>query len=90
MAKKMIDCYGFEAISAFFHRKKLETYKLRKTDDGTVYMCFHEAAKTPVHRIDVAPDGSTRVMWAYGKWSEAENLQYVPINQDLEIEVADE
>ena len=87
MARKQIDCYGFEAASEFFGIKKLQSYLVKKTDDGTVYTCFREEPKRPVHRIDVAPDGSTRLMCAYGKWSEAENLQYVPINESLEIEV---
>ena len=81
-----IDCYGFEATSEFFRRKKLEVFMLKKMDDGTVFMCFEDEPKKPIHRLDVAPDGSSRVMWAYGKWSEAENLVYRPINDTMEIE----
>ena len=53
-------------------------------------VAHHEAARCPVHLLDIAPDGSTRLMWAFGKWSEMENLQYVPINQELIVEVDDQ
>ena len=56
MARKQIDCYGFEAASEFFGIKKLQSYLVKKTDDGTVYTCFREEPKRPVHRIDVAPE----------------------------------
>ena len=61
----------------------VEAFMVRKMDDGTTYVCYHKAPRCPIHRIDIAPDGSTRVMWAFGKWSEAENLQYVLAMSDI-------
>ena len=54
-----------------------------------MYECFGPGAKRPVHRIDRDPDGCVRVMWAYGKWSEAEDLAYVPINETMMIDRED-
>ena len=90
MRKILIDQYGFESTSQWYHRRRLEAYKVKKMDDGTVFSCFHESARCPVHRLDIAPDGSTRLMWAFGKWNEMENLQYAPINQELIVEVDDQ
>ena len=77
--KIQIDCYGFEAASEHFQKRKLEAY-LIKNDGGIVYACFGTGEMRPIHRIDKDPDGCVRVMWAYGKWEEAEDLDYVPIN----------
>ena len=87
MARKQIDCYGFEAASEYFGIKKLKEYLIRKAADGAVYMCFHDTEERPIHRVDIASDGSTRVMWAYGRWDDAEDLEYVPINDTLEVEI---
>lgn len=83
--KIQIDCYGFEATSEHFQKRKLEAY-LVKEDGGIVYACFGTGEKRPIHRIDKDPDGCVRVMWAYGRWEEAEDLSYVPINETIEIE----
>ena len=50
-----------------------------------MYCCFGTGARRPIHRIDRAPGGEVRVMWAYGGWDEAETLRYVPINETMEI-----
>ena len=86
--KVQIDCYGFEAASELFQKRKLATF-LVKEIDGVVYECFGPGAKRPVHRIDRDPDGCVRVMWAYGRWDEAEDLAYVPINETIMIERED-
>ena len=83
--KVLIACYGFEATSEHFQKRKLEAY-LVKNDGGIVYACFSTEAKRPIHRIDKDPDGCVRVMWAYGRWDEAEDLAYVPINETLTID----
>lgn len=83
--KVQIDCYGFEAGSEGFQRRRLEAY-LIKTDGGVVYACFGKGDSRPIHRIDKDPDGCVRVMWAYGKWNEAESLSYIPINETMNIE----
>ena len=79
-----IDCYGFEATSQFFKRKELDAH-LMKRIDGILYVCFGGEEMRPIHRLDKDEHGSVRIMWAYGRWDDAENLAYVPINQTLEI-----
>ena len=79
-----IDCYGFEATSQFFKRKELDAH-LMKRIDGILYVCFGDEEMRPIHRLDKDEHGSVRLMWAYGRWDDAENLSYVPINQTLEI-----
>ena len=83
--KVQIDCYGFEATSEGFQKRKLEPY-LVKNDGGIIYACFCGGEMRPIHRIDHDPDGCVRVMWAYGRWAEAETLSYVPINETLMVE----
>lgn len=79
-----IDYYGFEATSEFFKRKELDA-RLMKRVDGILYVCFGNDENRPIHRLDKDENGSVRLMWAYGKWDEAESLRYIPINQTMEI-----
>ena len=45
------------------------------------------AAFSSAHsRLDRDEPGSVRLMWAYGKWDEAESLRYIPINDTMEID----
>ena len=44
------------------------------------------AAFSSAHsRLDKDEHGSVRLMWAYGKWEDAESLRYIPINDTMEI-----
>lgn len=86
--KVQIDCYGFEASSEHFLRRRLEAF-LVKESGGIVYACFGKGTSRPIHRIDHDPDGCVRVMWAYGRWTEAESLAYIPINETMTIERED-
>ena len=86
--KVQIDCYGFEAASEHFQKRKLHTFLVKETD-GVVYECFGPGTMRPVHRIDRDPDGCVSVMWAYGDWGEAEDLAYVPINETIMIDRED-
>lgn len=78
--KRQIDCYGFESTSEFYRRRVLPTH-LAKTVDGVIYECFSDAPLRPIHRLDVAPDGSYRVTWAYGAWADADALEYIPLDR---------
>ena len=42
--KVQIDCYGFEATSEHFQRRKIEAF-LVKEDGGIVYACFGTGEK---------------------------------------------
>lgn len=79
-----IDCYGFEATSQFFRRKELDAHLMKRTD-GILYVCFGDEERRPIHRLDRDEHGNVRLMWAYGRWDEAESLSYVPINRTMEI-----
>ena len=81
-----IDCYGCEATSEFFKRRKLDSHLLKKEDDGTVYECFGRGAMRPIHRISRDGDGTWRVGWAWGAWEDRAELEYVPLDETLEIE----
>lgn len=83
-----IDCYGFDATSVHFQRRKLLPYIIK--NDGTAhYICFSNDEKRPIHRIiQVADSGETIIEWAYGEWDDAEILTYYPINETLEVENA--
>ena len=78
-----IDQYGFEATSEYFHRRKLQPYRIAESGTAT-YLCFDDGDKRPIHRI-TKTDAETVVEWAYGAWTDRETLNYVPINQTLEI-----
>ena len=45
-----IDCYGFDATSVFFQRKRLQPYRIVESGDVT-YICFNDAQIRPIHRI---------------------------------------
>lgn len=84
-----IDCYGFEATSQFYKRKELSAYLVKRVD-GITYICFSNEPERPIHRLDKDENGSVRLMWAYGRWEDAESLRYIPINETMEIKVKDE
>ena len=78
-----IDPYGFEATSVHFHHRKLQPYRVAETGSVT-YLCFDDGEKRPVHRI-TKTDTETVIEWAYGTWADRAILNYVPINQTLEV-----
>ena len=80
-----IDCYGFGATSEFFKRKELDAHLMKRVD-GILYVCCGDGENRPIHRLDKDEHGSVRLMWAYGKWEDAEARHYIPSNQTMEIE----
>ena len=78
-----IDCYGFDATSVFFQRKRLQPYRIVESGDVT-YICFNDAQIRPIHRI--TKNGSETVIeWAYGPWGRRVSLDYIPINKTREV-----
>ena len=78
-----IDCYGFDATSVFFQRRRLQPYRIVESGDVT-YICFNDAQIRPIHRI--TKNGSeTVVEWAYGPWGRRVSLDYIPINKTREV-----
>ena len=84
-----IDCYGFGATSEFFKRKELDAHLMKRVD-GILYVCFGDGENRPIHRLDKDEHGSVRLMWAYGRWEDAETLHYIPINETMEIEAKED
>ena len=78
-----IDCYGFDATSVFFQRRRLQPYRISESGDVT-YICYDDAQVRPIHRI--TKNGSeTVVEWAYGPWGRRVSLEYIPINKTREV-----
>ena len=78
-----IDCYGFEATSVFFQRKRLLPHRVL-TDGDVTYLCLDDAPIRPIHRI-TKTGGETVIEWALGAWENRDSLAYVPINRTLEV-----
>ena len=78
-----IDPYGFDATSVYFHRRKLQPYRVAETA-GVTYICFDDAPLRPIHRV-TKNASETVIEWAYGAWDERENLVYIPINRTREV-----
>lgn len=81
-----IDHYGFEATSQYFHRRELEPYLIKRADETTTFVCFHDADPRPIHKIvSDAATGDIAVTWAYGNWADAAALHYQPVNTTKEV-----
>jgi len=78
-----IDCYGFEATSEYFHKRKLNPYRIA-VDGNVTYVCFENLTRRPIHRITKS-DTETVIEWAYGYWNKRSELNYIPINETKEI-----
>lgn len=79
-----IDCYGFAATSQFYQRRELEPYMIRVLGD-TTYVRFLASDIGPIHRLQKMPDETLVITWAYGNWLDMETLDYVPINDTLNV-----
>ena len=78
-----IDCYGFDATSVFFQRRKLQPYRIYENGSVT-YICYDDGKQCPIHRI-TKTGNETVVEWGYGSWNQREQLAYIPINQTMEV-----
>ena len=81
-----IDCYGERTESATYEKKaRREPLETRHSGNWT----FHrhgEGDLVPIHKLGVDADGVVRETWAYGRWTEAENLEYIPITETKEVD----
>ena len=80
-----INCYGERCEGApcdkMLRRRPLET----KCAGGVTYARFGEGGLVPVHRLGVGPDGRVAETWAYGRWEDAETLDYSPLDETKEV-----
>ena len=87
----LIDCYGHEASTTKYGRREYakSPYLVAKSGNAT-YICFSATAgKQAIHRIREA-DGITDIAWAFGRWTERENLSFTtPLSSPLEVDGAE-
>ena len=81
-----INCDGARTESATYNKNPPIEPLEPKDTDGSTYLRFGEGDRVPIHRLTVGADGIVRREWAYGKWDEAENLDYIPTTETREIE----
>ena len=81
-----IDCYGEKTEKATFEKKALRQPLETKFSGEFTYMRFGEGGLVAIHRLGVGEDGMVRETWAYGRWEDAETLDYIPITETKEVE----
>ena len=81
-----ISCYGEKTDDLVYDKNPPIKALEEKDSDGATYLRFGEGEKVPIHRLTVGADGIVRRDWAYGKWEEAETLDYIPITETKEVE----
>ena len=78
-----IDCYGEPVGGA--ERMTLQPNGTKRTG-GATYMRFAARSPAPIHRLSVDAGGIVRHEWAYGMWADAKSLDYVPLDETLEVQ----
>lgn len=81
-----INCHGGRTERATYDKNPPIRPHEAKASGGATYLRFGEGDRVPIHRLAVGEDGIVRREWAYGKWDEAESLDYVPTTETREIE----
>ena len=81
-----INCYGERTESATYDKNPPVAPHESNEIGGSTYLRFGEGDMVPIHRLTVGADGIVRREWAYGKWDEAANLDYIPTTETREIE----
>ena len=81
-----INCYGERTESATYDKNPPVESLESKDIGGSTFLRFGEGDMVPIQRITVGADGIVRREWAYGKWGEAANLDYIPTTETREIE----
>ena len=81
-----IDCYGEQTEKATFEKKALRRPLETKFSGKLTYMRFGEGDLVAIHRLAVGEDGMVRETWAYGRWEDAETLDYIPITETMEVD----
>lgn len=77
--RKRIDCYG-RAEGEPNHGTPLPCAPTaERRVAGVAYMCFGDGERRAIHRMAVDETGLVRRMWAWGRWEEAELLDYTDL-----------
>lgn len=81
-----INCYGDEVIENLIvppmAKERLET----KRSGAWTFARYTEGEKVVVHRFGIRSDGAVEETWSFGKWSDAETLVYISLDETLEVE----
>ena len=86
MAKVIYDQYGRRPDYPHYgdNSNPPAAHIIDESTAGTTYLCFFNTENRVVHRVTVA-DGITTVERAYGAWEDRATLDYVPINDFIEV-----
>ena len=81
-----INCFGEETKDLAYDKnppvEPLET----KVSGGSTYLRFGEGGRVPIHRLTIGADGLVQRRWAFGKWEDAESLDYIPATETMEVD----
>ena len=83
--KKTINAYGFDRRIYPLWQDTIFPYQFKK-NGNVVYVRFHNKSPTQIQRITKDDNDGITIEWTYGDWDECESLEYVEINQTIEIE----
>ncbi len=89
--KITIDCYGHpNTDSERFRKKKADWIEIAEDANGNTYFRYSSKENGPVARMSDGENGETIRRWAFGAWSDRENLTYTAGMSDvLTVEVED-
>ena len=81
-----INCYGDRADGSAVERGLAREPSGSKRVGGATYLRFAPRSPAPIHRLSLGADGIVRHEWAYGMWADAKSLDYVPLDETLEVQ----
>ena len=81
-----IDCYGDRADGSARMAGIVREPNGTKRIGGATYLRFAARSPAPIHRLLVDADGIVRREWAWGMWADAKSLDYVPLDETLEVQ----
>ena len=80
-----INCWGETNVETLILpslvKDRLETKRIGKF----TFARYTDGENVVIHRFGIGSTGLVEELWAYGKWSEAEHLTYIPLAQELEV-----
>ena len=80
-----IDCYGERADGARRIATPAREPSDAKSVGGATFLRFGAGSPAPIHRLSVDAGGIVRHKWAFGNWADSESLDYVPLEETLEV-----
>ena len=81
-----INCYGEPWEGPSYDKNPPGEPFETKDSGGATYLRFGEGERVPIHRLALDAQGIVRRTWAFGKWGEAERLEYIPTTETREVD----